>query len=223
METVFLIIELLGCMAFSASGAITAIKKELDLVGVIIIALITTLGGGLIRDIVLGITPPNMFVNKTYYLYELVAVAVAALIFTTAYITNKKKKSFADKFINNSMFLIDITDALGLSIFCVSSVKLAVNYGFYDYKILLVFVGVITGTGGGIFRDLLVREIPIIFRKYVYAVPATLGTLFYIVFYNRMNNLAAMLIGIVIIAGIRILAIIYKWNFPTIKKEQKLE
>lgn len=216
MDTLFFIIELIGVIAFAVSGAITAIRKELDIVGIIVVAVIAALGGGLIRDVILGIIPPNMFCNPSYYIYEIVAIAIGIISFIAAYFFNKYDFRMPD-----TRFVLNVADAVGLAVFCVFGVKLAVDSGFGEYKVLLVFVGVLTGVGGGATRDILVGEIPIIFRKYVYATPAILGTLFYVIFYSIMNELAAMLIAIAIIVGIRILAITFKWDLPKIKQKKK--
>ena len=216
METFFFTIELIGVIAFAVSGAVTAIRKELDIIGIIVVSIVAALGGGLIRDIILGIIPPNMFVNTDYFVYEIVAIGVGIISFVAAYLFNKLGKT-----LHKPSLVLNIADAIGLGVFCIFAVKLAVQNNFAEHKVLLVFVGVITGVGGGALRDILVGEIPIILRKYVYATPAVLGTVFYVFTYSVMNEIAATIIGILIIVAIRVLAIVFKWDFPSIKKKDK--
>ena len=215
MEIIFFIIELIGVIAFAMSGALTAIRKELDIVGVIVLSIVAALGGGLIRDIILGMLPPNLFINPTYYIYEIVAVTIAVACFIFAYFTHKYEIKQA-----STKMILNIADAIGLSVFAIFGSKVAIDLNFGEYKLLLVFVGVITGVGGGATRDILVGEIPIIFRKYLYATPTIIGTLFYVIMVDFIDGFLAIILGIAIILSLRILAIIFKWDLPKIKMKE---
>lgn len=214
VNTIFFIIELIGVVAFAVSGAMKAIIKKLDILGVLVLAMFTALGGGLMRDIILGINPPNMFVNKEYYWFELTDILVAVSIFVCVYIRAKKGKKISDV---NSNFLLNVTDAVGVAVFCVFGTKIAIEQGFSDKSVLLVFVGVISGVGGGMLRDILAGEIPAILRKYVYALPAFCGVILYILLLKIIPDLLAVIISVSFITAFRTLAIIFKWNLPSIK------
>ena len=151
LNTLVFIFEIVGTVAFAISGAITALKKQMDVFGVAILALVTAVGGGAIRDIVLGNTPPMTFRNPVYALVAIIT-GVAVFIPLVRTVASKKQKAF-------DMFLL-ITDSLGLGIFTVVGIRTAIEAGRGENWFLLIFVGVITGVGGGILRDICSAEIP---------------------------------------------------------------
>ena len=215
MDTVIFIIELLGVITFAISGAMRAILKQLDIVGVILLALITSFGGGVIRDLILGSNPPARFVKSEYIIYVLVGLLTAIVCAIYAYI---KKHSNELTIVTRSLIL-NVADAVGLGIFCITGASIAIEMGYQDNFLLVLFVGAISGVGGGILRDVLVGEIPIIFRKYIYLTPTLLGTIaYYFLSYTNMP-LLAMGVGVAIIITLRVLAIVFKWNLPTIKMQ----
>ena len=160
MDIFFTIIEYIGVIAFSVSGAMIAIDKEADIAGVIILALTTAFGGGIMRDLFLGITPPRFFTE--YYIEIAVCVASAALVFVFAAIYKKTflKNERLISFVNNFF------DAAGLGIFSVYSANMAVEMG-YTEPIVVISMGVIASCGGGLARDLILRDIPFIIKKHV--------------------------------------------------------
>lgn len=215
-SVIYFIVEIIGTVAFATSGAMVAINKRVDIFGVLVLSSITALGGGCIRDILIGTLPPRMFSD---YRYVMVAVIVATLVFVIAYIFRDlyQKSQKAVDSINN------IFDAAGLGIFTVTGVQVAIDSGFKMNGILVVCLGVITGIGGGILRDVMLREIPFVLKKRIYALASIAGG---IVYYNlylaNIGRTKAIIISVAVTFVIRMLATIFKLDLPRVKlKETK--
>lgn len=204
-EIVILIFELIGTVSFAASGAMTGIKKGMDTFGVAILGLCTAVGGGAIRDVVLGITPPTTFVNPVY---AVVALLTAVMVFLPGSQRFLKRKSHM---YDRSMFLMD---TLGLSIFTVVGIRTAMLQDDTYSVFLLIFVGVITGVGGGILRDVLAGNTPYVFVKHFYACASIIGAILCILLWNLTGQTVAMTAGAAAIVGLRFLAAHYKWSLP---------
>lgn len=217
VENILLAIEIIGIISFAISGAIVAIDKETDLFGVVFLSLMTCFGGGIIRDITIGRHPPAFFRELTYQV--LIGVIVALIVFILARIF---KKQYVDK----KHIVVEANnyiDALAIGIFSVSGVQTCLNFfsGKEDAGFLLCAVlGMITAVGGGMIRDLILRDIPFILRKRIYALAALIGAVLYYVTVVKLfpNNEVAELIGeiiaISVVVIIRILATKLKWNLP---------
>lgn len=209
MDVILFIIEIIGVVSFSISGNIVAIEKDADLIGALIFALLTSFGGGMLRDLMLGTLPPNLLWNPEYLLMELICVGVTMVFFHLAFIEKFRSALVRHK----HDFWFDCTDSIGLAIFCVFGVDTAVDAGVTGI-LLLVFSGCITGVGGGMLRDICTATIPRIFRKHVYLLPCILGSLFYALTRETLGQLISMLITLVFIIAVRLLACKYKWNLP---------
>lgn len=212
MDDIVYILELIGTAAFAVSGAVVAIKKETDVFGVIFIAITTAVGGGIFRDLLIGELPPVAFVH---YEYVFVAAVTALGIFLFAYIRRDKNHhqhwAAIDR-VNN------IFDALGLGAFTVIGMNRAIVAGLGDNIFLVVFLGMITGIGGGILRDTLVRDIPFVLTERVYAVASLLGAIcYYILYWQGVNLVAAALVGIVVIFAIRMASSKFRWHLPRVR------
>lgn len=214
MDKVILAFELIGTVSFSISGAICATKKNLDIFGTIFCAIITALGGGVFRDTLLGILPPMMFTN---YIYLLVALIVAILTFIIVLIINKTKINIKGNIIIT--YVNHILDAIGLAVFTIVGINIAISKGFSQNAFFVIFLGTATGCGGGILRDVVLSEIPLIFSKRVYALASVFGgTLYWLLLnYNIVNDTVAMVAGILSIFIVRLLSIIFRWNLPHVK------
>ena len=205
LNTLVFIFEIVGTVAFAISGAITALKKQMDVFGVAILALVTAVGGGAIRDIVLGNTPPMTFRNPVYALVAIIT-GVAVFIPLVRTVASKKQKAF-------DMFLL-VTDSLGLGIFTVVGIRTAIEAGKGENWFLLIFVGVITGVGGGLLRDIMAGNTPYIFVKHVYASASLAGAILCVVLWKPLGATAAMTVSAAVIIIIRFLAARYKWSLP---------
>ena len=205
METFILILELVGTMAFSASGAMTGIRKNMDIFGVCILGLTTAVGGGVIRDVILGNTPPATFRNP---IYAAVALAAALVLFL----------SRVRRLLMHNTVLFDRAifwmDTAGLAIFTVVAIRTAYTLVPQATVFLLAFVGVVTGVGGGVLRDMMAGDTPYIFVKHVYASASLAGALVCALAWRPLGEMTAMLLGGSLVVLIRGLSAHYRWNLP---------
>ncbi len=207
MTTQFLI-EIIGTVAFASSGAMVAIRKRLDLFGVLVLGATTAVGGGIIRDIILNITPPGSFQNPVYFVLAAVTVGVLFLI---CYL----HPYFLDmEFLENYEKLMNVLDAIGLGAFTVLGAQKAIEAGYADYRFMAIFLGVVTGVGGGLLRDMMAGITPYILKKHIYACASIVGAMFYIYTRPFMPEALAMFLGAVLVVTIRMLATKYRWNLP---------
>jgi len=201
LELFFFGIEILGILAFTISGALVAMEHDLDLFGVFVLTSTTSLGGGILRDIILNRTPPVSFQNPTFFLVSFAGTLV--FIITTRIASNffhhLKRSTFR--------FLINLFDAMGLGVFCIIGVNAAFEAGYSHNLFLSVFTGVITGIGGGILRDLLVNRKPIVLYKEIYALAAIIGCIVYTVLWLYIPKSIAMLFCVFLIILIRMISI----------------
>lgn len=207
------IMEWIGTISFAVSGTLVAISCSLDLFGVVTVGCITAVGGGILRDILVGNIPPNIFYNP---LIILVSVITSIIVFLIAYIYRKKFEKF-----RKSIEIINIFfDALGLAAFSITGVEIACISDFGDNILLVITLGVLTGVGGGIIRDVLVNQKPYILIKHVYAVVSILGSCFYYILSVKIGHkVIATLFVIGFTVVIRLLAAIFRWKLPKINIE----
>lgn len=206
------ICEIIGIIAFAISGAMVAIEKDLDIFGVVVLGVTTALGGGVIRDLILAINPPTMFISSNY-------AALAAIFSLIIFIFSYFKYKYIQK--NRKIFdnALNFFDSIGLGVFVILGINTAIYSGYSDNNFLIMFIGVITGIGGGILRDIMVKDIPFVLRKRIYALAAILGGGVYIVLLkNGINSNFSLIIGIFITILIRVLSKKYEWSLPRVKK-----
>ena len=206
--SVLFIMELIGTAAFSCSGAMVAIKKNLDLLGIVVLGVITAVGGGMIRDVLLGIHPPTLFLKPVYVT---VAVVAAIIIFLLMRSKNISRFLLTAEYYDWTMNLLD---AIGLGAFTVVGVNTSISAGQGDFQFLTIFLGVITGVGGGLLRDMMACEVPAILRKHVYACASIAGAVFYAYIGSRISQDMALILSAALVVVIRLLARHYKWNLP---------
>lgn len=205
MELFFLILELAGTMAFAASGAMTGLRKNMDVFGVCILGLTTAVGGGVIRDVILGSTPPATFQDPIY-------AAVALLTSLVLFLPQVRRLLMWDQALFDlSLFLMDTA---GLAIFTVMGIRIAYTSAPRPTLFLLVFVGVVTGVGGGVLRDMMAGDTPYIFVKHVYACASLAGALVCGALWPCAGGMPAMLLGAGVVILIRVLSAHYRWNLP---------
>ncbi len=192
-------LDLLGTAAFAASGALAAIKREMDLFGVLMLGLVTACGGGTLRDLLLGDTPPFIFKDETY-LYLSVAVSLIVFIF--------------HRQLEYLWYPLPFFDAVGLGTFVVigTGKALAFKFGFFGS----VMMGVMTATAGGMIRDLLSAQVPMVLQREVYASACLAGgTLLYLLYrYTLLPHSWALLVAALLVIIMRLLAIRYNWALP---------
>ncbi len=209
-SVLLLIFDFIGTVAFAVSGAITGIQKKMDIFGVNILAILTACGGGLTRDIIMGNFPPQMFINP---FYVLVSAIVANIVFGIMYFHKEIPGKFAGLY-ERGLFVFD---TVGLAAFMVDGVMIGANFGYEDDFFLLVFLGFITGVGGGVLRDVLSNQMPAIFVKHVYALPVIIGGILMVAMYEVLGGWnAAMVCSFTLVIVLRFLARHYRWNLPKV-------
>lgn len=208
--TIKFILEIIGTVAFAFSGAMMGMKKKLDIFGVIFLAVIVSVGGGCLRDMILNVGIPVMFTDPTYVL---IAVAVAIFLFIWVYVKHGNIGNETKLVMDNVM---KYADSIGLAVFTVSGIRRAFEVTESPNIFLAVVVGVMTGVGGGVLRDVLVGMKPYIFVKHVYALSSIIGgTLCAVMWVNHMEDWG-MFLGAAVILVIRFLAIRFEWNLPKV-------
>lgn len=210
MNLFVFILEIVGTIAFSISGAMIAMKKNMDIFGVMILGLTTAVGGGVIRDLILGITPPSTFRDPVY--------AVTALV-TAAIVFLPQIRRLFRKFQYAYDHLLLIMDTVGLGIFTVIGVRAAMLQPETYHFFLLIFVGTITGVGGGVLRDMMAGNTPYIFVKHIYACASLLGAVLCAFLWPVTNEAFAMTVGATAIILIRFLSAHFRWSLPKAKME----
>lgn len=202
-EAVTLILEIIGTVAFAVSGALVGIEKKMDILGVTVLGATTAVGGGIIRDLLLGSTPPQALRHP---LYLIIAVCSSVIIFFP------RIRRLLQR--NRALFdaVLLIMDSLGLGIFTVVGIGVAkqLSSGMF----ISAFVGVLTGVGGGIIRDIMSGSIPFVFRKYFYCSASIIGAVITAALWDAVGSVAAMIIGTAVIVGLRFLAARFRWRLP---------
>ena len=207
---IIFIVEIIGTIAFASSGAMVAVRKRLDLFGIIVLGVITAVGGGMLRDLMIGNIPPNMFRNPVYVLAAFLTVLVLFLLFRCWPFL------LGSRYIEGYEKIMNILDAIGLGAFTVIGIDTGVEAGYGDYHFLIIFLGVITGIGGGILRDIMAGETPYVFKKHIYACASIAGACLYVVLLQVTRSDSAMIGSALLVVAIRILASHFRWDLPGI-------
>lgn len=205
MDSFVFVLEIVSIVAFAISGVLVAMKKKMDLFGTITLGVVTSVGGGVIRDIILGRIPPAMFIQPIYAIVAFITATVFAIPSVRRFLVKNHT------LYNKLLFLLD---TLGLGIFTVVGINIAFSEFPDGSTFLAVFVGVVSGVGGGVIRDLFAGNIPSIFVKHIYAVASIVGALVAVLLWGIVGKFYAMLIGLAVIIIIRILSAHYHWNIP---------
>lgn len=201
MGNTIAILEYIGVFAFAISGANVAIHEELDLLGIYILATVTAMGGGIIRDVVVNEGIPAFFNNQTAIIIILIAATVAIIL--------KGKWKYKNTFA--------FIDALGLAVFVVSAGLKGLDKGYS--LTLFLFVSSITGVGGGMLRDIIVSRKPDVFRKEIYCVAGIIGALVLWYLFDRTPSYVATGIALIVIIVVRMMCYLKDINLPVVKKE----
>jgi uncharacterized membrane protein YeiH len=191
-------------MAFAVTGAFKAIEHKSDIVGIIILSIITGVAGGTIRDVIIGKFPPNSISDPSYVI---VSVASAVALFFL-YPHLKKHWNVFLKF-----------DAIGLGVFSITGATFAYNIFGLNF-LAMTFAGILSAVGGGILRDVFVNEVPIIFVKELYAAASFVGVVvFFLLLVGGTPLYVASIAGIIIIMSLRLVAMKYNWNLPRAREK----
>lgn len=202
------IIEIIGTIAFAISGALIGIQKKMDVLGVTMLGMTTAIGGGIIRDLILGITPPAAFTNPIYAVTSIV-VSIIVFIPIVRNIVKKNEKAYT--------ITMRLIDSLGLGIFTVIGTQAALVTIPDCNLFLAVFLGTVTGVGGGVLRDMFANELPYIFVRHFYACASIIGALVFCICYKYLPIAVNEIICTVIVVILRFLAAHYNWQLPKAK------
>lgn len=199
----FYLLDILGTLAFAISGVLTALNKKMDPFGVYVIAFVTAVGGGTLRDMMIGRTPVGWMVDLNY-VYIITAGFFLAVLF--------RKK--LDK-LRKSLFLFD---TIGLGVFTLIGLEKGIEINLHP--VICIALGTMTACFGGVIRDILCNEIPVIFRREIYATICIVGGMVF--FALREFNVPETLLYLAtsgIIITIRLLAVIFKWSLPSLSRQ----
>jgi uncharacterized membrane protein YeiH len=197
----FHLLDIIGTMAFAMSGALTAMNKKLDPFGVFIIAFVTAVGGGTLRDIMIGRTPVG-WMQDLNYVYVIVIGFILAILF---------RKKF-DR-LRTSLFLFD---TIGLGVFTLIGLEKGISVGLHP--VICIALGTMTACFGGVIRDILCTEIPVIFRREIYATICILGGIvFFLLRKLDLDNDVLYLTTSLVIISVRLMAVKFKWYLPTLE------
>jgi uncharacterized membrane protein YeiH len=209
--------EWIGTISFAASGTLVAVGCGLDLFGVVTVGTITAVGGGIMRDLLIGNIPPKIFSNP---LILLVAALTSLLVFTVAYFRRKRFQKFRQRIEMVNIFF----DALGLAAFSITGVETACLSSFGDNFILVITLGVITGVGGGVLRDVLVNEKPYILVRHIYAIVSILGScIYYLLSVTLGYKVSATFVVVIFTVLMRLLAAKFRWRLPKIELDERVD
>ncbi|MDD7388863.1 MAG: trimeric intracellular cation channel family protein [Lachnospiraceae bacterium] len=205
--------EMIGTVAFAASGAMVGVGRRMDIFGVCVLGVVTSVGGGMIRDVFLGIIPPGVFQKPVY---ALVATITSCMVFMVLYINRHLLEGHFKEIYDRVLLVMD---SIGLGIFTVVGVNTGIQQGYLDHTFLLVFLGTITGVGGGLLRDMMAGVPPYIFVRHVYACASIVGAWVCAVMSQHFSTVEAMVISAAVVMLIRYLAAHYHWNLPRLEEE----
>ncbi|KAA3651828.1 MAG: trimeric intracellular cation channel family protein [Bacteroidetes bacterium] len=199
------IIDIVGTAAFSMAGTFAAMEKKLDIFGIFIIAFVTALGGGTLRDILIGELPVKWMLNPSSGLIVLLS-AIAALLFKTV--------------IKNYHNVLLFFDSIGLGFFTVVGIQTGISLGFHP--VICIALGTMTACFGGVIRDISLNNIPLIFQKDIYATTCIFGGIvFFILLKMGVTIMPIEIICLVTVVLFRLLAVKYHWQLPAIWKKEK--
>ena len=198
-------LELIGAIAFAISGASVGIKKKMDILGGAVLAMTTAVGGGILRDLILNVAPPAAFRDPAFTVTAIVTGLVAFLPAVRE--DYRRKAEYYEQ-------ILLLTDALGLGIFTAIGIQAAYSAIPWCNGFLAGFVGVLTGVGGGVMRDVMAGEQPYIFVKHFYASASILGAVYCVLTWGFMSQAASLLSCTGIVVLLRILAAKYRWKLP---------
>ncbi len=196
--TQLVVLDLVGVFVFALSGGLAAVRARLDVFGVLFVATVTAIGGGLLRDTLIGRTPPSALKD---WLYLAVPAAAGLVVF------------YWHPHVERARHLVLVLDAAGLGLFTVTGTRLALQSGLGVAGACAI--GLITGIGGGVLRDVLLREIPVVLRREIYAVAALAGAVIVCVAdRTHVQAVVGEIVAVVVVFGLRVIALRRHWSAP---------
>lgn len=211
IQLIVLIMELIGTVAFAASGAMVGINCRMDVFGVCVLGVVTAVGGGMTRDMILG-NVPGALIRPVYVL---VAVFTSLAVFSVLYFKRTLLQGKFGVLYERAMLVMD---SVGLGIFTAVGVTTGISNGYMENTFLLTFLGTLTGVGGGLLRDVMAGVPPYIFVKHIYACASVAGALSCVWICREFGQIPAMVISSLLVVVVRFLAAHYRWNLPRMEQ-----
>ena len=211
MDIIWYMFDMIGTIAFAVSGALVGVARKMDIFGMTVLALATAIGGGIVRDVLLGYFPPNSLRNVVYVTVVLAVTVIVFLIYNSRY----RKHAMGPR--SRASYLL--ADALGLASFTVTGASAGFKL-YPELPIFIVLLGTITAVGGGIIRDMLAQRIPSVLKEDVYALPSIIGGIVYYVMVTSSLEHMAVYGAFTVVLVIRLLAIKYNWSLPKVGKNK---
>ena len=200
-EMVFMSLDIIGTVAFAVSGALTVMEKRVDVFGISIVAICTALGGGTLRDMLIGNTPVAWLLNLQNF-YVALATIVLTIIFRIQ--LNKLRRSLL------------LFDTIGMGIFTLIGIQSGISIGLHPLVCMLL--GTITASFGGVIRDILCNEIPLIFDREIYATACLVGGAFYFLLAQYQFSVDILSFAtIAVIIAVRLMAVYFHWSLPRVR------
>ena len=209
MDIIWYMFDMIGTIAFAVSGALVGVARKMDIFGMAVLALATAIGGGIVRDVLLGYFPPNSLRNVVYVTVVLAVTVIVFLIYNSRY----RKHAMGPR--SRASYLL--ADALGLASFTVTGASAGFKL-YPELPIFIVLLGTITAVGGGIIRDMLAQRIPSVLKEDVYALPSIIGGIVYYLMVTSSWESAAVYGAFTVVLVIRLLALKYNWSLPKVGK-----
>ena len=208
MDIIWYIFDMIGTIAFAISGALVGVARRMDIFGMAVLALATAIGGGIVRDVLLGYFPPNSLRNIVYVTVVISVTIIVFIIYNSRY----RKHAMGPR--SRASYLL--ADAVGLASFTVTGASAGFKL-YPELPIFIVLLGTITAVGGGIIRDMLAQRIPSVLKEDVYALPSVIGGIVYylMVISNWVGE--AVYGAFTVVRVIRLLAIKYNWSLPKVR------
>ena len=218
LSSLYPIAELVAVCTAAVTGVLAAAEVRADIFGAMVLGCTTAFGGGIVRDLLLGVTPPSALRDP---MLLTVTAIVSLVVFMLEYCFGDKAAGAAvARDSSRHEQLLNALDALSLSMFVIVGIDAAMAAGYDDNAFLMIFVGVITGVGGGLLRDVMIRRVPVILQKRIYALAALLGAVIdvYLSKLGCARELSAVAaVGFILI--IRYLSVRFLWNLPRYPKD----
>lgn len=209
MDIIWYMFDMIGTIAFAVSGALVGVARKMDIFGMAVLALATAIGGGIVRDVLLGYFPPNSLRNVVYVTVVLAVTVIVFLIYNSRY----RKHAMGPR--SRASYLL--ADALGLASFTVTGASAGFKL-YPELPIFIVLLGTITAVGGGIIRDMLAQRIPSVLKEDVYALPSIIGGIVYYLMVTSSWDNMAVYGAFTVVLVIRLLALKYNWSLPKVGK-----
>ena len=204
MALTWAVFDVVGTVAFAISGALVGLSKKMDAFGIIVLAVLTAVGGGIIRDVLVGIVPPIALTNTTNLLLSVATAIIVSAVYGTFRIAPEQKRRL--------LVVFHLSDTLGLAAFTVTGVITGVVQKDAHFT-LPILLGLLTAVGGGILRDILAQRIPTVLYADVYAVAAVVGAFIVCVAVKYHGDMQiASWIGFLVVVVLRFFAIRYRWQ-----------